>query len=148
MKRIFIVVLVLAAFSLGLGQMKNKNANQNSQIQADLIKLDKDWTAAELRGDKEMIGRIVADDYMETLDNGQVQNKTQYMAGISPSTDKDTADDYVVRVFGDMAIMTHRGTVTGQRNFQYRSTHVWMKRGGRWQLIAHHGGEIPQQPTQ
>jgi hypothetical protein len=149
MKRIFVVaVLVFAAFSLTLSQMKDKNASQNGKVEAELIKLDKEWTAAELRGDKETVGRIVADDYMETITEGRVQNKTQYMADIKPSTDKNTADDYAVRVFGNMAIMTHRGTITGQRDFQYRSTHVWMKRDGRWQLIAHHGSDIPKQPTQ
>jgi ketosteroid isomerase-like protein len=54
-----------------------------------------------------------------------------------------------VRVFGDTAIMTHRGTVVGQESLQYRSTHVWMKRDGRWQLVAHHSSNItPQQPAQ
>ena len=149
MKRILItIVLVLVASTFALGQMKSKNANQSSKVEEALIKLDKEWTAAELRGDKDAVSRIVADDYMETSDDGRMQNKTQYLADIKPSTDKDVSDDYKVRVFGKMAIMTHRGTITGQRNFQYRSTHVWMKRNGSWQLIAHHGGEIPQTPTQ
>ena len=39
---------------------------------------------------------------------------------------------------------THRVTVTGERNFQYRSTHIWMERDGRWQLVAHHSGDITQ----
>jgi hypothetical protein len=68
------------------------------------------------------------------------------MTDVKPSTDKDTSDDYMVRVFGNMAIMTHRGTIEGERNLQYRSTHVLMKRDGCWQLIAHHSSEIPQQP--
>jgi hypothetical protein len=148
MKRILItIVLVLVASTFALGQMKSKNANQNSKVEEALIKLDKEWTAAELRGDKEAVSRIVADDYMETLPDGRVQNKTQYLADIKATTDKDVADDYKVRVFGNLAIMTHRGTATGETNRQYRSTHVWMKRDGRWQLIAHHSSDITPTPT-
>src|SRR2546423_14904364 len=88
--------------------------------------------------------KVVADEYRGTTAEGTVQDKAKYMEGIKASTEKDVADDYNVRVFGDMAIMTHRGTVTtAKESFQYRSTHVWAKRDGRWQLIAHHGSNIP-----
>ena len=100
--------------------------------------------AAEQRGDKEAASRFVADDYLETLQGGRFQNKAQYLDAIKPATNKVSEDEYVVRVFGKMAIMTHRVTVTGERNFQYRSTHIWMERDGRWQLVAHHSGDITQ----
>jgi ketosteroid isomerase-like protein len=139
MKRIFFAaVFVLAAFSFANGQAKNP------AVEKLLIQMDKDWTAAELRGDKDAVSKYIADDYIGTLTDGTVQNKTQYMAAVAASTDKDVADDYNVRVFGNVAIMTHRGTVTGTDNLQYRSTHVWMKRGGKWLLVAHHGGDIPK----
>jgi len=41
-----------------------------------------------------------------------------------------------------MAVMTHRATVQGVRNIQFRSTHVWVKRGGKWLIVAHHGSGI------
>ena len=121
----------------------------NVNVEQELISLDKEWTAAELRGDKEFVGRVVADDYRGTNPDGTVADKAAYLAALQATTDKDTADEYAVRVFGDTAIMTHRGTVTGQENLQYRSTHVWMKRDGRWQLVAHHSSNItPQTQTQ
>ncbi len=52
------------------------------------------------------------------------------------------SDDYKVRIFGNTAIMTHRGTVEGVRNIKFRSTHIWMKRGGKWLIVAHHGSRV------
>ena len=137
MKRIFFVIgllLVASAFTFG----------QDKKLEAKLIQMDKDWTAAELKGDTKTAGMYVADDFMETTPDGNVWNKKQYLADLKATKDTDVADDYSVRFFGnDMAIMTHRGTVKGERNFQYRSTHVWMNRGGKWQIVAHHSSEIP-----
>ena len=137
MKRLlFVAGLILIAGTFTFGQQE--------KIKAALIQMDKDWTAAELKGDKKAAGMFVADDFWETNQDGTVWNKTQYLAGLQATKDTDMGDDYVVRFFGnDMAIMTHRGTVKGERDFQYRSTHVWMNRGGKWQIVAHHSSEIP-----
>ena len=138
MKRISIVfVLVLASGLLAIGQTKN------AKLEAALIKMDKDWTAAELRGDTKTAATYVADDFWETNPDGKMMNKAQYLADLKATTDTDMADDYSVRFFGNMAVMTHRGTVKGERDYQYRSTHIWMDRGSKWQIVSHHSSEIP-----
>ena len=143
-KVLLIATIVVLASSIAFGQKKDDDNGSNSELVAKLIDLDKQWTAAEQRGDKDAASRFVADDYLETLQGGRFQNKTQYLAAIKAATNKVNEDEYVVRIYGKMAIMTHRVTVTGERNFQYRSTHVWMERNERWQLIAHHSGDITQ----
>ena len=138
MKRIiFVIGLLLVVSSFIIGQQKDP------KLEATLIQMDKDWTAAELKGDTKAAGMFVADDFWETTQEGKVWNKAQYLADVKATKDTDVADDYSVRFFGDTAIMTHRGTVKGERDFQYRSTHVWMNRGGKWQIVAHHSSEIP-----
>lgn len=132
----FAVVLVLAISSIALGQYKKGSAEDQ------LIQLDRSWTFAELKGDKKVAGAIVADDYVGTTQAGNIENKTQYLSQIAPNADMVRSDDYKVRIFGNMAIMTHRATVEGVRNIQFRSTHVWMKRGGKWLIVAHHGSQI------
>ena len=133
---LFAAVLVLAASSLATGQYKK------GSVEDQLIKLDKAWTMAELKGDKKAAGDLVADEYVGTTQQGAVETKTQYLASVVPNADMVKADDYKVTIKGNIAIMTHRGTVEGVRNIQFRSTHVWMKRGGKWQIIAHHGSRI------
>ena len=138
MKRIFFVVaflLISSAFAFGQKDTK--------AIEAKLIQMDRDWTAAELKGDVKTASMYVADDFWGTQPDGSRQNKTQYIADLKASKDTDVADDYVVRFFApDVAVMTHRGTVKGERDFQYRSTHVWVNRSGKWQIVAHHSSEI------
>ena len=71
-----------------------------------------------------------------------------YISGITPNSDMVKADDYKIAIHGNTAIMTHRSTVQGVRNIQFRSTHVWMKRGGKWLIIAHHGSQITPEPAE
>ena len=130
------VILLLGTSSFAFGQYKK------GSIEDQLIQLDRAWTFAELKGDKKAAGELVADDYVGTTQRGAIENKTQYLAGVTPNSDMVKADDYKVTIYGNTAIMTHRATVEGVRNIQFRSTHVWMKRKGKWQIVAHHGSMI------
>ena len=130
------VVFVLALSSIASAQYKK------GSVEDQLIEMDKKWTFAELTGDKKAAAEFVADDYVGTTQRGEIENKTQYLAGITPNSDMVKSDDYKVTIYGNTAIMTHRGTVSGVRNMQFRSTHVWLKRAGRWQIVAHHGSAI------
>jgi hypothetical protein len=138
MKRIlFVVGLLLIASAFAFGQKKD------AKTEAMLIQMDRDWTAAELRGDKKAATMVVADDFWGTQPDGTMQNKAQYAADLKASKDTDVADEYVVRFFApDVAVMTHRGTVAGEKPLQYRSTHVWVNRGGKWQIVSHHSSEV------
>lgn len=85
---------------------------------------------------------MVADDYGGTTQAGVLEDKRKYLSEIAPNADMVRSDDYKVRIFGNTAIMTHRATVEGVRNIQIRSTHVWMKRGGKWLIVAHQVSRI------
>lgn len=128
--------VVLGISSLTFGQYKK------GSVEDKLIQLDKAWTFAELKGDKKAAGALVADDYIGTTQQGETENKTQYLASVVPNADMVKSDDYQIRIFGNTAIMTHRGTVEGVRNIKFRSTHIWMKRGGKWLIVAHHGSRV------
>jgi len=130
------VVLLLGVSSIAFGQYKK------GSVEDRLIQMDRAWTFAELKGDKKAAGAIVADDYVGTTQQGNIENKAQYLAQLAPNADMVRSDDYKVRIFGNTAIMTHRGTVEGVRNIKFRSTHIWMKRGGKWLIVAHHGSQI------
>ncbi|MCC6329388.1 MAG: nuclear transport factor 2 family protein [Acidobacteria bacterium] len=137
MKQIpFVIVLVLGISSIAFGQYKK------GSVEEKLIQLDKAWTSAELRGDKRAAGALVADDFVGTTQRGEVQNKAQYIASVVPNADMVKSDEYKISLYGNTAVMTHRSTVSGVRNVQFRSTHIWMKRGGKWQIVAHHGSLI------
>lgn len=121
---------------------------QNSADEQELIKLDKEWSAAIERGDRDALNRFIADDF---TGRGGMENKAQYLERIM----KDNADavvnlknfasassNYSVKFkSSEMAVMTHfyeeKGEYKGKSyTDQHRSFHVWMKRGGRWQVVA------------
>lgn len=136
MKPIFAIVLVLGVSSIAIGQYKK------GSVEDKLIQLDKAWTSAELKGDKKAAAALLADDYVGTTQRGEIENKTQYLATVMPNSDMVKADDYRITIHGNIAIMTHRATVQGVRNIQFRSTHVWIKRNGKWLILSHHGSMI------
>jgi len=142
----FMLTFVVAMVSTNASAQKKTKLTDEQM----LIALDKQWTAAELRlngDDQKTISHIVAEDYTGTTPFGQIENKAQYMAALKATTDTDVADEYVVHFFdgGKLAIMSHRGSVNGKPT--YRSTHVWVKRGGDWQLLQNHVSNIAQPPT-
>jgi predicted transcriptional regulator YdeE len=144
-RMLLIVALITATCSLAVGQKKNGSAS----AEQELIALDKQWTAAELRlndADKATIDGIVATDYKGTTPFGKLENKAEYTANLKHSDDTDVADEYVVQFFdgGKLAVMTHRGSVNGKPT--YRSTHLWAKRGNKWQLIQNHVSNIGEPP--
>ena len=133
---IVVIAVLLSTASFANGQYKK------GSIEDRLIQLDRAWTFAELKGDKKTAGAMVADDYVGTTQSGAIEDKSKYLSEIAVNADMVRSDDYKVRIFGNTAIMTHRATVEGVRNIQIRSTHVWMKRGGKWLIVAHHGSRI------
>ena len=148
MKKILTIVLltiVSAGFAIA----------QNGADEQKLIRMDKEWSQAMERGDRDALNRIIADDY--TTRNG-TWNKAQYIEQAM----KDKADDdlnlknasavpsnYAVKFKGaDMAVMTHitvgKGEYKGKSFTDYsRSMHIWMKRGGRWQVVSSESNPIP-----
>jgi len=102
---LFAAVLILGISSIALGQYKK------GSVEAKLIELDKAWTFAELKGDRQAAGALVAHDYVGTTQRGEIENKTQYLAQFAPNADMVRSDDYNVRVFGNTAINTHPAKV-------------------------------------
>ena len=92
--------------------------------------------------------RWVADDFVITSADGQVHSSTKKQ-GLDDirsgawKVETVSIDNVNVRVFGNAAVVTATQTEKSQfkgkdsgGKFQY--THVWVKRDGRWQVVAAH----------
>jgi len=73
-------------------------------------------------------------------------------AGGTPFDTRTENEDTKVVALGDAAIANYRFVVTFKGpnldvRRRYRTTNVWVKRGGRWQIVATHMGFVldPQQ---
>ena len=133
-KNLIIAFLIVLPFSNVFGQVKGSD----SKLTGELIQLDKEWTAAEKRKDFAALNRIVGEDYTDTSALGRVRDRTQYMSEVGPyGSGISESDEYIVRVYGKVAVMMHR-TMLKNPDYQFRSTHVWIKRGGHWQVVSSH----------
>jgi hypothetical protein len=167
-KLLGVMVLTVAALSLSLGQTqttekktdKTKPAGEkvsSSIAEQELISLDKEWGEAGLRGDSAVLERILADDFIGNSPTG-VATKAQNIAEAKTNAPDITnatyvADDYTIRFLDpNTAVMTHSALEKGlnkgkEYSEQHRSMHVWVKRGGRWQVVASQATPVPQKST-
>jgi len=124
-----------------------------SSAEQELINIDKEWGDAGLKGDSAVLERILADDFIGNSPIG-VATKAQNIAEAKTNAPNITnatyvADEYTVRFLDpNTAVMTHRATEKGlnkgkEYNDQHRSMHVWVKRDGRWQVVASQATPIP-----
>lgn len=101
---------------------------------ADLIKLDRDWGAAGIKGDATAVGKLLADDLV-SVDGESVRDKKGELALVKaePAGTQYEPTDYKVKFLGDdVAIMTH-GT---KGKDPHHSMHVWSRKNGQWQVVA------------
>jgi hypothetical protein len=161
-----VMILTIVALSITLGQTPEKKASQTKPTgekvssnsgEQELISLDKEWGEAGLRGDAAVLERILADDFMGATPTAvatKAQNIAEAKTNAPDITNATyTADEYTVRFLDkDTAVMTHRAVEKGlnkgkEYTDQHRSIHVWVKRNGRWQVVASQATPIPQQST-
>jgi len=151
-------VLTLAMVTFASSQTTNQKVSEASKDEQELKQLEGEWLNTYLRGDRATFDRIVADDFTGTDESAVLRNKAQEKelvqapppGGIKVSL---TNEDVQVRIYGDTAIVTGRIVQKAERagqdsfGFQSRFTDTFLKRQGRWQVVARHYSRIPLERT-
>jgi ketosteroid isomerase-like protein len=145
MRRIVAAVLVSITLSI-FGVAKDKAGNTDQAV----LSIEKEMLNALLKGDASASERYLADTYIFTGPDGEVSNKAQSVADLKSGDLKfqsATLDDAKVSVYGDTAIVTFasmdKGTYKGKDiSGKTRWTDVFIKRNGKWQIVASHGSRI------
>ncbi len=129
----------------------------NSSADQALMQIEQELLDALLKGDTSAGERYLADTFTFTAPDGAVQDKARFIADVKSGDlkiESSTNEDMKVQVHGDTAVVTYRSTDKGNYkgndlSGQYRWTDVFVKRNGRWQIVAGQGTRImQQQPTQ
>ena len=116
---------------------------QTSDIEKELLKLEKEFTAAVVKNDPSAIGRFVTDDWIIIDADGGIIDKERFLAVIKSGTlthEMMESDDMRVRVYGYSAVVTARtrtkGKFIGQEfSTEERSTDVFVKLDGQWRCV-------------
>jgi ketosteroid isomerase-like protein len=131
-------------------------------IEAEIIRLEKEWAAAAQHRDIDTLRRILADDLVMTLVDGSVGDKAGELKNAESSAVSVEAwellDPKVTVLSPDSAFITGRGVLrkakykdpaTGKVSDisgQYRFTDVYVRRNGQWQAVASHTTKIENPP--
>ena len=148
MRLLITSVIILTIVSPALCQLKNEQSAED-RVAQQLKRLEDEWLNSYLRGDKQTFDRIVADDFTRIDESGKLATKAdERMLVEAPSASLKaslTNDDMQVRVYGNAAIVTGRivSKVQDTLSFQSRFTDTFLKREGRWQVVARHYSRIP-----
>ncbi|MGD0988980.1 MAG: nuclear transport factor 2 family protein [Candidatus Sulfotelmatobacter sp.] len=110
-----------------------------------IVDMERQSKDASLRRDSDFPSRTLADDYVAITPLGQVTTKKDTISARRSGQLRYEAmniTDMVVRVYGDMAVVTARADVKGHQlgedfSGPYRYTRVWVRRNGQWQVVSY-----------
>ncbi len=114
-----------------------------SDVEEQLVALMREIDRAHQTPDAVTLERIWADDYVLTDYRGTVKERAQALAEWKAGEHRYgsyVSDDIRVRAYGDAAVVTARVTRASlsdpQNVGQFRHTRVFVRRHGRWRLVA------------
>jgi ketosteroid isomerase-like protein len=119
----------------------------------DILTTGQRWAEAEAGADAATLDALTVEDFTLVGPVGFVLTKPQYLGryqgGFAP--EEMSWDDVTVREYGDAAVavgtVTQKASFQGQRaDGQFRVTHVFVKRDGRWMLAGEHLSPIGGPP--
>jgi ketosteroid isomerase-like protein len=109
-----------------------------------LLRLEDDWAVALVRRDGAVFRRLLADGFIYTEDD-RTMTRDDVLHEVVAGADTVTAahnEDMRVHRFGQTAVVTGWLVVAGHGpggapfDRRYRFTDTWVRRGGRWQIVA------------
>src|SRR3981081_539746 len=121
-------------------------AQEKADTAATIRKLEEKWTESYKKRQIDILSSLLSEDFVITVEDGNTYSKSGYIThSADPSVQVEVAElsDLKVRMHGNTAVVTgayhERGRSDG-KPYEYhdRLTDVWMKTGGRWQVIASH----------
>jgi ketosteroid isomerase-like protein len=138
-RRGLILLLLLASAALTAQEKEKSDA-------ATIRVLEMKWTESYKQHNIDILSSLLAEEFVITIEDGSIYSKAGY---ISHSADSKVRvqvaelSDLKVRLHGDTAIVTgayHEKGESGGKPYEYhdRLTDVWMKSGGKWQVVASH----------
>lgn len=122
-------------------------AQDKDKSDADYIRsMELKWTESYKQRKVDILASLLDEDFIITIEDGSTYGKTGYIShSAEPGVKVEVAQmsDLKVRMHGTTAVVTgayyERGESKGKRyEYHDRFTDIWMKAGGKWQVVASH----------
>ena len=109
------------------------------------------WDKAIVRKDRAAIEQNMSEDFRQIDSAGNVEAKASFVDGLmSPDLQIDpyVVEDFDVRVYGDVALLSGRTRMTGKHQgapftSHYRYIDVYVRRQGQWKVVSVQISRIP-----
>ena len=149
MPRKLVLLVLVVALALPCLAAKQSTADQ-------LTALLREFLAGVSKNDNSVYDRFFADDLIYTRSAGSTITKADILksAAQPPPTDAPKsaydADDITVHEYGKMAVMNFRliqhttNKDSSTETNYYRNTGTFLKRNGRWQVVAWQATRVPE----
>jgi hypothetical protein len=153
-KLLFPALTLAVLIATAIQAARVQETEQTEKLKQELIKLDKDWGDAVASKNVAALEQILAEDFIGVGSKGEKYVKADELNQLknqTPLNAKYSSSDYEVRSLSkETALMLHHGTFSGQEGGKdvfeaHRSLHVFVKRDGRWWVVASDATPIPQE---
>jgi ketosteroid isomerase-like protein len=142
--------LALSLFLLGF-LLAAQPLHAQKSLAEEVKQAEKEWIAAVTSKDKSALEAILAKELVYTHSTGLVEDKGQYLQALTSGNQKYDSIEYeapAIQTYGSTAVVATKvvmkGATKGQPfNNQLRLLHVWVKKGGKWTLVAHQTTRLP-----
>jgi uncharacterized protein (TIGR02246 family) len=139
--------LGLAAMALCAPAILWAQQPSSSGVDRTIRELEERWRAAQQANDTAAFHELLAPDVTFIGTSGSLRDRADYIASRSgswiPKSRSFTVGELRLRTEGTVVIVTGRETSTGtDTHARGRFTHVWVRRGARWMLVALQRTEI------
>lgn len=116
----------------------------------ELTRLEQVWNDAHLSGNATALEKLWAEDLFVTVPDMPVMNKEESLAIWKAGEikfDIYKTSDIRIKVYGNSAVVTGqlvriRDARSTKFEDDWRFTKVYVRRGGRWQVVAWHGSHV------
>jgi ketosteroid isomerase-like protein len=124
----------------------------NPSVESIITQLELKWSLAIVNKDAAALERLLAKEFNGTTPTAQTYSREMAIADLKNGTYDVTMmdlDQIDVNVFGNTAVaFTSQNEIStyGNQDFSghYHYTDVWVKKNGRWQVVASHGSRFDE----
>lgn len=142
-KRIGFLTLAALAAGIFLAQAADRKDAYTVRDEADVLKLQSQWTKAAQEGDTAAMERILAPEYTGVNPDGSVTGKNEEIAIYRKGDlkfDSIKSSEQKVKVYIGSVMVTGKSTVKGKHKDQdisgdYRFVDVFERKPGGWQVV-------------
>lgn len=159
MVKVLIALKLLVAISFGNALAQQAQQPNITQAEQEVRKLERRWLDAYEQKDPVAMDSIVADNFTITFPNGSMETKPQLMAMVraprraSQPKMRFYTEDVRSRAYGNTVILIGRVVTEYERDGktvreQSRYTDTYVRRDGRWQVVASHLSNVEEAKNQ